>query len=132
MNNDYLCPVCKGQLKVNNNIIFSAKNISGDGGLIILSPELGNYMIKKHDSFSYKEGEHVDFFCPICHANLASKINENLAEILMIDENKNNFEIYFSKIAGEKCTYRISEGGIESFGKDSPHYINFFGEKPKY
>ena len=132
MNNDYLCPSCRGQLKVNNNIVFSAKNKHGEGGLLILSPELGDYVVKKHPRFNYKEGEHVDFYCPICHADLASDISENLAEIIMIDDNKKEFEIFFSEIAGEKCTYKISGDAVESYGKDSTHYINFFGEEPKY
>ena len=132
MNHNYLCPACRGQLKVNNNIIFSVKNKNGDGGLLILSPELGDYIIKKHPTFEYNDGEHVDFFCPICHSNFASKISKNLAEIIMIDESNTEYKIYFSEIAGEKCTYKISDGEVESYGKDSTQYINFFGEKPNY
>ena len=132
MRNNYLCPACKGQLKIDTCIVFRVENDHNEKGLLLLSPNLGNYEVKRHPDFQYNEGEHISFYCPICQTNLASKMSENLAEIIMIDENNNEYEIYFSEIAGEKCTYKISEGEVITFGKDSVQYMNFFGENPKY
>ena len=125
---NYLCPSCRGLLNVNQTIVFSAKTKKGKVGLILLSPEIGNYTIMKHLDFTYKEGEHIDFYCPICHANLTAKgVNNNLAKITMIAENKEEYDILFSQIAGEKCTYKVRDKYIESSAGDSSDvYLNFF------
>ena len=52
-----------------------------------------------------------------------------LAKVLMVDKDGNRYDILFSLIVGEHCTYKVKEGKIESyFGKDYPTYINYFGE----
>ncbi|MFH2141208.1 MAG: hypothetical protein ABIJ97_02205 [Bacteroidota bacterium] len=125
MKNSYLCPKCNGYLNVGEDIIFSVKTKSKDVGLIILSMKLGDYSARNNPKFKYKSGERVDFFCPICHANLAAKnINENLAKVKMVDDENNEFTIVFSGIAGEKCTYKIKQN-IEAFGEDSKKYMKY-------
>jgi hypothetical protein len=94
-------------------------------GLISLHPELGNYNVEKHKSFQFKEGEELDFYCPICHAELASTLHSSLAKIIMIDEDKREFEILFSKKAGEKSTFKIEGETMEIYGDDSAEYIDF-------
>ena len=37
----------------------------------------------------------------------------HLVRVIMEDEKGKEFDIYFSGIAGEKCTYQISEAGVE-------------------
>ena len=44
----------------------------------------------------------------------------------MIDEQGKEFDIYFSNIAGEKCTYKISGATVESKGPDSTKYNKYF------
>jgi len=50
----------------------------------------------------------------------------------MRDKNDNESTILFSKIVGEKCTYKVEGGKVESYGADSETYFNFFGETPRY
>jgi hypothetical protein len=53
--------------------------------------------------------------------------SKNLAKIIMFDIHNHESEIYFSKIAGEHCTYKIENNHVEEFGEDADHYSNFFG-----
>ena len=90
-----------------------------------MHPELGKYKYENHPSFKFEEGKNVDFYCPICHAKITSDKHENLAKIIMIDENGKEYEILFSKITGQKSTYKIIGESVEVFGKDSDDYIDF-------
>ena len=133
MKKDYLCPYCKGKLNVNKNIVLSVHTESNNRGLIFISPELGNYKTITHPSFEIKEGEHLDIFCPICHANLqAIEIDKNLAKVMMMDESQKVYEIVFSEIAGEHCTYKLVDQSIESYGEHTEHYRNHFGAKSNF
>ena len=63
------------------------------------------------------------------YSNLAAlEINENLVKVLMTDDNKRVYEIVFSGIAGEHCTYKLKDGQLEVYSEDSERYRNFFGE----
>lgn len=128
MENSYLCPFCKGQLKVADNIVFSAKTETGKRGILFLSPQLGDYRCINSADFQLAAGEHLEILCPICHSNLtAISVNRNLAEVIMIDKNNEESTIYFSEIVGEKCTYKIHDKNIESYGENSVKYMNYFG-----
>ena len=130
---NYLCPKCKSFLNIADKIVLSFKIKDKQEGLILFEKELGNYEIKKHDIIEYKKGDILGFYCPICHENLAAEdVNSNLAKIIMLDEKNNEFEIVFSKVAGEQATYKILNDEIEAFGSDSDKYINHFGHSPKY
>lgn len=130
--NEYICPKCHGYLKVNKKIIFIAKKISGEKGIILLNPQLGDYKRIFHKSLNISEGDHLTFMCPICQSDLsAQEISNNLARILMTDENGNEFKILFSEIIGENCTYKVFKDEVEAFGEDSSEYLNFFGKGPK-
>jgi hypothetical protein len=50
----------------------------------------------------------------------------HLVRIIMIDENGKEFDIYFSGIVGENCTYKISETGVEKTGPDAKLYDKYF------
>lgn len=133
MKNDFLCPYCKGKLNVKGNIVLSVRTESQQRGLVFLSPKLGNYETTTNSSFSMKDGEHLDFFCPICHSNLAAiEIDENLARVFMTDESQKVYEIVFSEIAGEHCTYKLVDHMIESYGEHVEHYVNHFGAKSNF
>lgn len=94
-------------------------------GLISLHPELGNYTVNKHPEFEYDEGDELEFYCPICHKDLTSGVHGNLVKIIMVDENKNEFEVLYSKKAGQKSTYKIIGETMEIFGDDSAEYIDY-------
>jgi transcription initiation factor IIE alpha subunit len=134
MKNRFLCPKCRSDLKVGDHIIFSTETERGLRGVLLISPELGNYTIIHDDKFVFIEGEHVDFFCPVCNENLSlEEADKDLAEVLMIDENEEEYKIIFSEIAGKKCTWKVKDDKIiESFGEDADEYTNFWGSGPKY
>ena len=122
---DFLCHKCKGHLRIGDQIILTVKNKSWSGGLILMHPELGNYKFENHPSFKFEDGERFDFYCPICLAKLTSKHHKDLIMILMKDEKGQAFEVLFSRIKGEKSTYRIIGESLDVFGKDSKSYIDF-------
>ena len=127
MKNDFICPKCRGHLNIKGNVIFSVKNENGDSGLILLSPELGNYSIVKHDSLLLKKGENLKIFCPACHHDLVTKVgNKNLAKILMIDDDRIELSILFSGIFGEQSTYQFKGEELDkTYGQNAKSLLNF-------
>jgi rubredoxin len=125
MKNNFICPNCNAYLNVGQQIILSATNKNGISGLILFNPELGNYSIETNPEFIINEGEKYDFYCPVCQEKLASKIHDNLSRIILIDNENKQFEILFSKIAGEKSTYKIIGESVEFFGNHHSNYIDF-------
>ncbi|MGW8315955.1 MAG: hypothetical protein ACWGNV_10170 [Bacteroidales bacterium] len=125
MENHYLCPHCRGQLKVGDYIIFRIKNAQREKGLLLLHPEIGNYSSIKHPQIQLMEGDRIDFFCPICFQSLDTSIDENLVHVLMIDQDHKEHKIYFSRIAGEKSTYQVSDEGVHATGEHSYRYTHF-------
>jgi len=126
---EYLCKVCKGHLNVKTSIILSATLLSDRNhrGLVYLNPELGNYTATTHPSFQMKEGEEYIYTCPICGAQLNSMKYLHLVRILLKDEGGKEFNIYFSGIAGEKCSYKIRGNKIEEKqGPDIKIYDKYF------
>ncbi len=122
---EYLCPHCHGHLKLEGCVVFSVKTSGGKRGLISLHSDIGNYSVKKHPDFHFKEGDRLDFFCPVCNAKLASNTHDKLARIIMIDDNNNEFEVLFSQVAGEKSTFKIVGETMEIYGDDSAEYLDF-------
>ena len=128
----YLCPDCYSYLRVWNNIILTVKSAEGKKqGLLLLNPELGNYTYVSHPSLKFSEGEKIEFYCPVCCSNLTAKqINENLVKIIMIDEQMHEYDIYFSRIAGQHTTFKIAQDNIiERHGEHSSSYVNYFMSK---
>jgi C4-type Zn-finger protein len=130
MKTNFICPHCRGHLRVSNSIIFLTKTTKGKSGLLLLSSELGDYNVKMHPSYNnFEEGEVVNFICPICYENLdAEEYDKNLAKVIMQEEDGKESTIFFSKIVGEKCTYQIQEGNIKSYGDHAEGYDSVFGD----
>jgi competence CoiA-like predicted nuclease len=131
---NYSCPYCDSYLRIWNNIIFTIHYDGGKKkGILLLDPALGNYSCTVHTEMKIKEGEKIEFFCPVCHESLtAGEINENLVRIIMSDENKQQSDVYFSRICGEESTFKITDNNIiAKFGKDDSHYVNYFLAKYK-
>jgi hypothetical protein len=127
MATEYLCKACRGVLNAKTSIILAASKInSSKKGLIYLNPELGNYTVTTHPTFTMEEGEEYIINCPICHAHLNSLKYDHLVRIIMIDEKGKEFDIYFSDIAGEKCTFKLSGSSVEKIGPDSVKYDKYF------
>jgi len=127
MKADFLCPECGGHLSVGGFVIFSATNSTGEHGLILLSPHLGDYSKIIHPSFKIQESSKVDYFCPICSAGLAAHdIHENIVHLVMIDEKFEKHDVYFSGVEGEFCTYKVSQQSFEKYGKTAENYMRYF------
>jgi uncharacterized protein YbaR (Trm112 family) len=124
MEKQYICPSCKGHLKVGDFIILLAKNKSKSKGFLLLHPEVGNYTSLKHPSFQIEHNEILEITCPLCHFNLASDFDTNLSH-LILEENNTLFDIYFSRIAGEKSTYLINGETVTATGEHSDRYTYF-------
>ena len=125
MDNHYICPHCRGHLRVGDYIIFKIRNSKREMGLLLLHPEVGNYSSFKHPRFEFQEGDRVDFFCPLCMQSLDASLDENLVQVIMIDSNETEHEVYFSRIAGEQSTYQVSDEGVMETGVHSHHYTHF-------
>ncbi len=125
MKRNYMCPKCKGYLNVGQHVVFSVISKDNKGGIVLLSPELGDYTMVRHPSFNPVAGEKVSFYCPICHHRLASTKHTNLAKILMVDENNEVFEVLFSEITGEQYTVQVMGSNFKVFGEHSQHYREF-------
>lgn len=124
---EYLCKACRGHLQVKSSIVLAAQKMNTTvRGLVLLNPDLGNYTKTTHPSFEIKEGEEYIYTCPICHSLLNSAKYSHLVRIIMIDDNKKEYDIYFSDIAGEKCTYKLSKGEVEVKGPDANLYTKYF------
>src|SRR4030042_1983104 len=124
---EYLCKACRGVLNVKTSIILAAlKNNSNKKGLVYVNPELGNYTVTTHSSFRMEEGEEYLIKCPICHAHLNSLKYDHLVRIIMIDDNSKEYDIYFSDIVEEKCTYKLSGSSVEKMGPDAVKYDKYF------
>jgi hypothetical protein len=122
---NYLCPECRSILNIGEKIVVSVRLKNKQNGLILIEKAMGNFNIKKHDALHYKMGDLAEFFCPICHENLQTKIHPNLAKLILIDESENEFDILFSRISGEQATYKIKDKNIEAFGDDQDIYKDF-------
>ena len=120
--NRFLCPECRTDLKVKDNLIFIGENQKQERGIILFCPELGNYQLLHSENFSFEKGEHVNFYCPVCQADLSlSKAKKGLASVILITDNKIEYRIVFSKIAGKQMTIQIKDNEIvEFYGDDNP------------
>ncbi len=132
--NEYFCPKCNSPLRISNHIILKGKPSDSDvfGNLILFEPILGDFKVTSHPSCQMKEGVRMEFFCPVCNANLSAD-NDHLAHINMTDTEGDNYEIWFSEISGEQATFKIKAGQIAvKYGADSHKYTNHWGSGPNY
>lgn len=131
---EYICKICRGNLNVKTSIVLAASKLhSSKRGLVFLNPEIGNYTTTTHPSFEIQEGEEYVYTCPICHSQLNSTKYKHLVRIIMIDEKGKEYNIYFSGIAGEKCTYKIREDKVEvKTGPDTKTYDKYFDVPEEY
>lgn len=128
--NDFLCPKCNGHIRVGDRVIFKVKNRKKKSGLVLLSPQIGNYSSVKHPTFEIEHGEFLEFFCPLCDHPLKSDIHPNLAHIIMVDEKGKSFDTYFSQVAGEHSTYETDGDSVHLAGEDAGKYTYFkIGDK---
>jgi len=126
MANDFLCPICRGQLRIENSLVISVKTKANNKGLIFLNPEIGNYAKISHPSFKIVEGDEYTVFCPICHATLNRDENPHIVKMIMADSKGAEFDVFFSVVVGEKCTYVVKDKVVQKAGADVKLYEKYF------
>jgi uncharacterized protein YbaR (Trm112 family) len=129
---DYLCPACRGHLRIGDKLVIAARTGENEYGLIFLHPELGDYTTEHHSSFRLREGDELTIYCPVCHNVMNFEDNKKLAKVLMRNKKGEEFEIFFSGIAGEKCTYRLRDKEVRAFGPDMERYQKYFDLPKEY
>jgi len=128
--NDFICPKCREHIRVGDQLIFKVKNLKKQSGLVLLSPQIGNYASVKHPTFEITKGEFLDFFCPVCNTSLKSDIHPNLAHVIMIDEKGKSYDVFFSQVAGEHSTYKTYGDSVHIEGEHAGKYTYFkIGDK---
>jgi hypothetical protein len=125
MESFFICPHCRGHLKVGDRVIFKVRNLKKKFGLLLLSPQIGNYDSMKHPEFEYKMGDPLEFYCPLCSHMLSTTIDENLIFVVMVDDQRVEHNIYFSRISGEKSTYQVSGDTVTASGEHADRYTYF-------
>lgn len=114
-NYTFACPECDSVLSHKGKLVLTTRRANGDTGTIYLEMAIGNYDYTHEPPAVFEKGELVEFFCPFCQANLKSEDHENFARLKMIVDEGIEFELLFSRIAGERKTHIITEDGIETY-----------------
>jgi hypothetical protein len=131
MKKKYSCLSCNAQIRIGDTIILAVKGPQGERGLLLLSPEIGDYAKTTHPDFKMKKGQSYKIYCPACHATLNDPEKENLVKIGMEDDGV-QYDFYFSNIVGEEVTYRINEHKVETFGFHKERYKKYFDLPEEY
>lgn len=123
--NSYYCPQCFGNINVADKIIFKLKSKNDEFGLVLLSAKINDYQSETSESIIKVEEELYKFYCPLCSKCLNLDFyDKRLIKIYMKDQNKKKYEIYFSGIFGEHCTFTVNECKLEYFGPYSQKCID--------
>ena len=132
MKRSYYCLKCGTDLNPGTKIILTFIAKSGQG-LILFSPQPGNYSVIVPEAARFRQGEAVQFNCPVCHAEITSAVNKNLAEIGFRFSNGLEGRVSFSRRYGEHATYFVTQEEIRTYGENAQVYsqVNFFGEGPE-
>lgn len=123
MSLSYYCPKCDALLNPNVRVILIA-HYGEKRGLLLMNSQPGNYQVICDRGFCLKvaKGEAVDFYCPVCHASLASKSNPNFAELKVVNTEKDQHEpclLLFSRISEEHATFLYDGKSVKKFGKEA-------------
>ena len=114
-NFEFSCPFCAE--KLNNKGVVGLKTVrsNGERGEIFLSVAIGDYSYRHVPEVNFEKGEIVDFLCPNCENNLEAPNYDNFALLRMNVDQNIVFEVIFSREAGKRKTYVITEDGIETY-----------------
>ncbi|MCP4291640.1 MAG: hypothetical protein GY780_07370 [bacterium] len=130
MKNTFSCPHCESVLNPSVKILLGVK-YRNKKGLVLLSPQPGNYKFICDSSVSavLKPGSTLNFFCPVCSADLVSPANKKFAEINLSGPGDHFRKVEFSRIFGTHATFIIDGDNITPFGDevDGIGSTNFFG-----
>ncbi len=126
----YHCPHCNATLNPSQKIIFCIQK-EETKCLILLSPDPGDYNYYIADEIKLQKGDIWDFLCPICHANLKAKTEDDnaMATILVISTDEKRRQLLFSRKVGVHATFILEDQEIKSFGSDSIDYESIITNK---
>jgi hypothetical protein len=124
----YFCPSCNATLNPSVKVILTAVK-DGKAGLILLSPQPGNYEVISAEELALRTGDRLDLRCPVCSRSLISRVNENLAELGFRLTNGMDGRAHFSRNYGEHATFFITKEEVRTYGENADVYsnLNFFG-----
>lgn len=114
---NFHCPHCTHQLNSDGFITLSTKRSNGEEGTIRLATSFGNYEYSHEPEVKFTDGELVAFTCPSCRNQVHSDKYKDYAMIKMQVNDKIVFDILFSREAGKRKTYIVTEDGIESYSE---------------
>jgi RNase P subunit RPR2 len=130
MKKRFHCPECRTVLNPNVKIVLAVKH-GKKLGLILLSPQPGNYRSLKDANFCMEEGKMMTFLCPACNESLTSNTNKRLASMVMSREGHPDSIVEFSRVCGEHATFIVDGNDVTGYGEDTETYEsnvrNFFG-----
>jgi hypothetical protein len=128
MKRTYLCPECRAVLNPNVKIILAAYR-QDLRGLVLLSPQPGNYQAIISDDLPLGQGDLVQFHCPVCSHLLTAKHDENLAGLAFRFSTGLEGKVYFSRRYGEHATYFVADDDVRSYGEHQAEIggVNYFG-----
>lgn len=116
-NYNFHCPHCTTKLSNEGIITLFTQRSNGEEGEIQLSTTFGNYSYSHEPHTQFEAGEIISFICNSCKKNIHSNQYENFAILKMkVDENI-EFDVLFSREAGKRKTYVLTEDGIESYSE---------------
>ncbi len=116
-NYKFFCSACSYCLSKEESIELKTIRQNGDVGIIHLNISLGDYTYLHEPPVDFEEGELVNFHCTECDAKMQSDQYEKFALIIMKVDELIEFELLFSREAGRRKTYIITEDGIESYSR---------------
>ncbi|MDX2472786.1 MAG: hypothetical protein QNL91_03690 [Candidatus Krumholzibacteria bacterium] len=130
MKNTFVCPHCQGVLNPNVKILLVA-DTKKDRGLILLSPQPGNYKYlcdkSLHEALSPSGA--VELSCPLCNKSLTAPDNKKMAQLELHVTGHKVRQVRFSRVFGTQATFIIDGDDVTSFGEDADDIgsTNFFG-----
>lgn len=130
MKNTFLCPHCQSVLNPNVKILLAAK-YGGKRGMVLLSPQPGNYKFIADKTFAeaLRPGAEVQFFCPVCSQDLTAASSKQMVELRLLTPGHESRRVQFSRAYGVHATFVIDGAEVTTFGDDAEDLdnINFFG-----
>lgn len=114
---NFHCPHCQKRLSDSGVILLNTKRNNGEEGHIRLATTFGNYSYSHEPAVKFEQGEIVNFSCPACKAFVHSDKYKDYAILKMSVSEKIIFDVLFSREAGKRKTYVVTEDGIESYSE---------------
>jgi len=130
MKRNFHCPKCYGILNPNVKIVLKAE-CRGRVGLVLFSPQPGNYNAIVPETLDLKKHDEVRFSCPLCSRDLSSRRDKSMAEITYSTPGGDSGRVVFSRTYGHHETYFVTKEEVRSYGKHADRDgVDFWGAGP--